>query len=75
LEALRETKREDLIGYGKHYLVPPGRTAAGTDKRKAAEVVQSKATVKKTPPRPTVNRNVTAQKNIANKRTQYKKGG
>jgi uncharacterized radical SAM protein YgiQ len=74
LEALRETGREDLVGFGKHYLVPPGRTAAGPDKKKAAGTAQSGTPEKKAPAKSAAKRKA-VQKTVTNKRTQYKKGG
>jgi uncharacterized radical SAM protein YgiQ len=73
LDALRETGREDLIGFGKHFLVPPGRptaqktTSTSADKKPAPK---SAATAKKPEPkRPAV------QKTATNKRTQYDRRG
>jgi uncharacterized radical SAM protein YgiQ len=71
LEALRETGREDLIGYGKHYLVPLGRPAAGKSKQLENKPAVNKAAAIKPAPNKTVR-----QKTATNKRTQYdRKGG
>ncbi len=74
LEALRETGREDLIGYGKHYLVPPGRPVK-TDYTKATAAMPNMASVKKAPVKSGGIKRKAIQKTVTNKRTQFKKGG
>ena len=68
-EALIETNREDLIGYGKHCLIPPQRTAPAGKKPAAAASPKKPAPVK-----PSGRKN-TVRKTAPNKNTQYKKGG
>ncbi|NLT15339.1 MAG: YgiQ family radical SAM protein, partial [Clostridiales bacterium] len=73
LEALRETNREDLIGYGRHYLIPPGRPHGGSGNKKTAGGMQNKSTSVKPAIKP-ASKTKAVQKTVTNKRTQYKKG-
>ena len=69
-EALRETQREDLIGYGKRCLVPPRKTASGAG-RAAVKTAADKSTPKKAASAPAAKKAV--RKTVTDKRTQHKK--
>ena len=68
-EALVMTNREDLIGYGKHCLIPPQRTAAGGQKAGIKTAVKAASPHKQ----PAMKNAV--RKTAANKREQHKKNG
>ncbi len=74
LEALHETGREDLIGFGKHCLVRPERQAGGSDKKKTANAAHNNAASIK-PAAKTAAKPKTTQKTATNKRTQHDKRG
>jgi hypothetical protein len=70
LEALRETGREDLIGYGKHYLVPPARYPAARNTKGKTKAAPEKKAGKK----PAGNKTA-VRKTVPNKKTQFDKKG